>query len=194
MNFLCYLRICFIRLIREPIGLFLTIATPSFFTLFFWIVFHDSSADITLAVINEDTGVELSQGVSLYSKDLISILSRASQENKPLKISLVSVQSKNDADIMIRKGTAEGMIRIPSEFSSRCLQPAGAVWQIILLNGSPYSNSVALFLNVCNEQFNMLINKQNHPASLEIAGVHGHSTFSIFDSFVPGMLYLQLLC
>lgn len=193
MNFFCYLYICLIRLIRDPICLCLTIATPSFFALFFWIVYHDSSADITLAVINEDTGIEMQQEILLYSKDLISILSTASRENEPLKISLITVESKKDADSMIRKGTAEGMIFIPSDFSSRCLQGAGAVWQMILLDGSPYSNRVALFSNLCNEQFNVLINKQNPPASLEIAGTNGHRTFSAFDSFVPGMLSFAVI-
>lgn len=189
----CYLRFSFLRLIRDPLSLGLTIFTPPFFTLFFWIVYNNSTTDVSLAVLNEDIGVETAQKRQYYGNQLILLLSDASNINEMVNLQLVSVESEKEARTMIKKGIVHGLISVPAEFSVKCAQKREAVWYFSLQKGILFYDAVKLLLDRCNIQFNSILIGNKLLVDIKSTDLKERTKFSIYDSFVPGLLTFAII-
>lgn len=193
MNYLYYLRVCFIRLIRDPLSLILTIFTPPFFAIFFWIIYNDNTTDISLAVVNEDLGVQIAQGEVFYGSELISIISDASKNNESLDIQLTPVEFENEARDMMKKNSIDGFISIPSDFSVKCLQQDKTVWRFSMQKGNLFVDAISLLLHRCNVQFNSILTQKKQSVVLEGIGINKQKSISTFNSFVPGLLTFAVI-
>lgn len=193
MNFICYLRISLIRLFRDPIALILTIATPPFFTLFFWLVYNNSTAEINIAAVNDDSGVEAINESQFCGSRLISVLSEASKLNKSINLNFINVKTREDAEGLMRRGSADGMIYIPSDFSASCLQRSKTSWHYSLQKANPLAKEVASLLCMCNTQFNRILSDKNQSLTVELVGQNDYNTVTPFILFIPGMLTFAVI-
>ncbi len=193
VNTLEYLRICLLRLLRDPAGLVLTLATAPLFTLFFRIVFHDARQEFTFAVIDNDRGIQTAKGYESCGDSLISFRREAAGANTVSEIGFVEVSTEGEALAMMRRGEADGMISIPPLFSQECRGENGAVWRFTLRKEDPLAAGAALFLDGCNERFNSLVLRNRPQVRLEPIERPDDNPVSPFDAFAPGLIVFAVI-
>jgi ABC-2 type transport system permease protein len=185
---------------RDLLGLSLSLAFAPFFVLIYWAMFPSGSTTYGVLVLNQDSGIQASNGSTMVEGDaLVEALRGVSYpDGKPL-LKVGQVESRADAENRLRNRDAAALLVIPEGFS-RSLDAArsgsteeGARVTIVGDLANPYYAVAAVMATGTVDAYVQRSAELTRPVGLIEEPLGASGARSEFENYVPGLLVFAVI-